>query len=60
MFIPEFIDFFVADGPAGGFDKSGVHGNAFIDGQSFGFKLAQDFEGLPRYKFQPYLIHSGC
>ena len=34
MLIPEFIDFFVADGPAGGFDEPGIDGDAFIDGQS--------------------------
>ena len=51
MFIPELIDFLVADRPAIGFNQPGIDGNAFVDGQSPAFELTQDLGGLPRYKF---------
>jgi hypothetical protein len=51
MFIPEFMDVFIADRPAGGFDQPGINGNAFIDIKAFLFELPQDGGGLPRYKF---------
>ena len=41
------FEFVVADGPAGGFNDSSIHGNAFVDSQTLGFELAQDFGGLP-------------
>ena len=46
-FFFEFFELIVAEQPAGGFDESGIHGNALVDGQSFGFELAQDFGVLP-------------
>jgi hypothetical protein len=42
MFIPEFMDVFIADRPDGGFNQPGIDGNAFVDGQSPAFELTQD------------------
>ena len=42
MLICGFLDFFIADRATGGFNESGLNGNAFIDSEALGFKLAKD------------------
>jgi len=37
------VKFIIAERPAGGFNKPGVNGDAFINAQALVFKLAQDF-----------------
>ena len=49
MFISGLLDFIIADRSTGGFNESGINGDAFIDGEALGFKLTKDF-GI-------YLIH---
>ena len=39
-FFPQLLEFFVADGAAGGFDESGIYSNTFVDGQSLRCELA--------------------
>ncbi len=43
MLISGLLDFIIADGATGGFNESGINGNAFIDSEPLGFKLAKDF-----------------
>jgi len=42
FYVSEFFDFIIADRATGGFNESGINGNAFIDSQALGFKLTQD------------------
>ena len=42
MLISGFFDFVIADRATGGFNESGINGNAFIDSEALVFKLAQD------------------
>ena len=43
MLISGFFDFVIADRAVGGFNQSGINGNAFIDTEALGLKLAQNF-----------------
>jgi hypothetical protein len=44
MFISGLLDFIIADRPAGGFNESGINGDAFIDGEALrGLKNWMDF-----------------
>ena len=38
-----FFKLIIAEGTTGGFNESGIDGNAFIDGQALAFELSQDF-----------------
>ena len=42
MLISGFFDFFIADRAAGGFDKSGINGDALIDSEALELKLSKD------------------
>ena len=43
MLISGLLDFVIADRPTGGFNESGINGNAFIDSEALGFKLTKNF-----------------
>jgi hypothetical protein len=43
MLISGLLDFVIANWPTGGFNESGIDGNAFIDSEALGFKLAKNF-----------------
>jgi hypothetical protein len=43
MLISGLLDFVIANRPTGGFNASGIDGNAFIDSEALGFKLAKNF-----------------
>ncbi len=42
MLILGLLDFVIADRPTGGFNEPGINGNAFIDSESLGLKLAKN------------------
>jgi hypothetical protein len=42
MLISGFLDFIIPDRMTGGFNESGINGNAFIDSEVLGFKLAKN------------------
>jgi len=42
VFFFQFLEFLVADRPAGGFNESGINSDAFIDGKTLAFELTQD------------------
>jgi hypothetical protein len=42
----------IAHGATGVLYQAGIDGNAFVDGKSLGFELAQNLGILPRYKFK--------
>jgi len=43
VFFFQFLEFLVADRPAGGFNESGINSDAFIDGKALAFELTEDF-----------------